>query len=65
MYKFIKNSEFDVLIRIADNASIPFDPSNTDYQAFKQDIAKGKPLQDADGNEMTAEAAQEFMRNLP
>ena len=36
-----------------------------DNQAFKKDIAEGKTLQDADGNEMTAEAAQEFMRNLP
>jgi len=51
--------------RVVDNAFIPFDPANSDYQAFKKDIAEGKPLQDADGNEMTAEAAQEFMRNLP
>ena len=51
--------------RLSDNAFIPFDPANTDYQTFKKDIAEGKPLQDADGNEMTAEAAQEFMRNLP
>jgi hypothetical protein len=36
-----------------------------DNQTFKKDIAEGKPLQDADGNEMTAAAAQEFMRNLP
>ena len=36
-----------------------------DNQTFKKDIAEGKTLQDADGNEMTAEAAQEFMRNLP
>lgn len=35
---------------------------NPEFQAH---IAEGKPLQDADGNEMTAEAAQEFMRNLP
>ena len=54
-----------MVIRLSDNAFIPFDPANTDYQTFKKDIAEGKPLQDADGNEMTAEAAQEFMRNLP
>jgi len=69
MYKQVKDlitgSIANVIVRISDGASIPFDPANTDYQAFKQDIAEGKPLQDADGNEMTAEAAQEFMRNLP
>lgn len=54
-----------MVIRLSDNAFIPFDPANTDYQTFKKDIAEGKTLQDADGNEMTAEAAQEFMRNLP
>jgi len=51
--------------RLSDNAFIPFDLANTDYQTFKKDIAEGKTLQNADGNEMTAEAAQEFMRNLP
>jgi len=56
------------VFKLVDNAvvmCIPFDPANTDYQAFKKDIAEGKSLQDADGNQMTAEAAQEFMRNLP
>jgi hypothetical protein len=38
MYKQLLNRDgslnmFSVL-RIADNASIPFDPDNTDYQAF-------------------------------
>jgi hypothetical protein len=36
-----------------------------DNQTFKKDIAEGKPLQDADGNEMTAEAAQEYLASLP
>jgi hypothetical protein len=40
-------------------------PDNTDYQTFKKDIAEGKTLQDADGNEMTAEAAQEYLASLP
>jgi hypothetical protein len=70
MYKFlpndsITNNPLQSILRVVDNAYIPFDPANTDYQTFKKDIAEGKPLQDADGNEMTAEAAQEFMRNLP
>ena len=70
IYKLYKTSISDVVnaaMSIGTNPQVSFlfDPANTDYQAFKQDIAEGKPLQDADGNEMTAEAAQEFMRNLP
>lgn len=35
MYKLIKNNFGDEnIIRISDNAFIPFDPANTDYQAF-------------------------------
>ena len=48
MYKFIKNSEFDALIRIADNASIPFDPANTDYQAYLKWLEEGNTPLPAD-----------------
>jgi len=38
MYKLIKKPEFtmglQVVQRLSDNAFIPFDPANTDYQAF-------------------------------
>jgi hypothetical protein len=38
MYKLIKKPEFatglDVVHRLSDNAFIPFDEQNTDYQAF-------------------------------
>ena len=66
MYKqtFVK----DVLIgvcRLSDNAGIPLDPANTDYTEFKKAVTAGAELQDADGNVMTAEAAQEFIRTLP
>ena len=61
----IRGTEPSCVIRTTDGACIPFDPANTDYQTFKKDIAEGKPLQDADGNQMTAEAAQEYVRNLP
>ena len=50
MYKFIKNSEFDALIRIADNASIPFDPDNTDYQAYLAWLAEGNTPLPAEEN---------------
>lgn len=51
--------------RLTDNAFIPFDPSNTDYQQFKKDVLAGAELQDADGNRMTPEAAQAFVVTLP
>ena len=61
----IRGTEPSCVIRTTDGACIPFDPANTDYQTFKKDIAEGKPLQDADGNEMSAEAAQEYVATLP
>jgi hypothetical protein len=65
MYKYIKTFEFNALIRIADNASIPFDPDNTDYQTFKKEVLAGAELQDADGNVMTQEQANQFIASLP
>jgi hypothetical protein len=53
------------LIRLLDDANIPFDPANTDYAEFKKAVTAGAELQDAEGNVMTAEAAQEFIRTLP
>jgi hypothetical protein len=49
MYKLLKpilsNTEIDVVLRIADNAFIPFDPDNTDYQAYLAWLAEGnQPL---------------------
>lgn len=42
MYKIIqregKNSS---VFRIADNTSIPFDPDNTDYQAYLKWVSEG------------------------
>jgi hypothetical protein len=51
--------------RLSDNASIPFDPANTDYANFKKEILAGAELQDADGNTMTAAEAQEYVATLP
>ena len=53
------------LIRIFDNANIPLDEFNTDYAEFKKAVTAGAELQDADGNVMTAEAAQAFVPTLP
>jgi len=52
-------------LRIADNAYIPFDPANTDYQTFKKEVLAGAELQDADGNVMTQEQADDFIKELP
>lgn len=46
--------------------SIPFDPANTDYALFKEQINDDKAeLQDADGNVMSPEAAKAFVATLP
>ena len=43
---------------------IPFDPANTDYQAFKQDLANGVALSDAEGTAMTADQIKTFLETL-
>ena len=49
MYKEIYDAKNkgkkDAIIRLSDNAFIPFDPDNTDYQQYLVWISKGnKPL---------------------
>ena len=52
--------------RLSDNAFIPFDPANTDYQAFKaQILADEAELEDADGNLMTEAEATAYIETLP
>ena len=69
MYKQTKTIEVQVrndqIFRIADQAYIPFDPANTDYQTFKKEVLAGAELQDADGNVMTQEQADAFIATLP
>ena len=66
LYKDVTTQELlNITIRLSDGASIPFDPANTDYAEFKKAVTAGAELQDADGNVMTAEAAQDFIRTLP
>ena len=55
-----------LVIRLSDNAYIPFDPDNTDYANFKKEIlADEAQLQDADGNTMSAEQAKDYIKELP
>ena len=65
MYKLLKDSfgENVSVKRLSDNAFIPFDPANTDYQNFKKEVLAGAELQDADGNVMTQ--ADAFIATLP
>jgi len=65
IYKLITAPLNNLVQRLSDNAFIPFDPANTDYAEFKKAVTEGAELQDADGNVMTAEAAQAFVATLP
>ena len=52
MYKFLNdpfgNKRTDVIVRIEDNAGIPFDPANTDYQAYLEWVDEGNTPEAAD-----------------
>jgi len=63
MFKLIKQ-DANFVLKVDDNAFIPFAPDNTDYAQFKKAVAEGAELQDADGNVMSLEAAQQFIATL-
>ena len=50
MYKLHKNTfgEINTVIRLSDNAFIPFDPANTEYKVYLKWIAEGNIPQPAD-----------------
>jgi hypothetical protein len=51
MYKLNKNiitNEVNSVVRILDNAWIPFDPANTDYQAYLKWLEAGNTPEPAD-----------------
>lgn len=54
------------VIRLSDNAFIPFDPANTDFAAFKAQINAGEAgLESADGVLMSSDEAKAFVATLP
>jgi len=68
MYKQILNRDLSLNINAiirSDNACIPFDKDNTDYQQFKKDIQNGVVLNDAEGNPITGSALATFISTLP
>ena len=49
MYKLINQTMGGQLVqRLADNAFIPFDPANTDYQAYLKCLEEGNTPEPAD-----------------
>jgi hypothetical protein len=47
-YKFLGSIVTNAIVRIADNATIPFDPANTDYQEYLKWVAEGNTPEPAD-----------------
>ena len=69
MYKLgtipLSGTEPICVCRLSDNAWIPFNPDNTDYQQFKKDLIEGTELQDSTGTTMTQAQITTFLETIP
>jgi hypothetical protein len=52
MYKLIKLVGWEAIKRISDNAFIPFDPANTDYQEYLRWLDLGNTPEPAEESTM-------------
>lgn len=59
------NDHIFAVTQIELGLTIPFDTANTDYQTFKREVAVGTPLEDPEGNVMTQEQVDEFLKEIP
>jgi hypothetical protein len=48
MYKLLANTGWICILRLTDNAVIPSDPANTDYQAYLKWLEEGNVPEPAD-----------------
>ena len=48
VYKYGTTDLVDRVVRLADNAWIPFDPANTDYQAYLKWVSEGNTPEPAE-----------------
>ncbi len=68
MYRLLPNTisgPAQTVQRLSDNAFIPYDPANTDYQQFKKDVLAGATLERPDGTVMTQAEADAYIATLP
>jgi hypothetical protein len=67
MYVLVYDSLFKRIVSVTNEMKegIPFDPANTDYQQFKIQVADGTPLEDPEGNVMTQDEVDAFLKTIP